>query len=49
MSNGLVATDRRWQIGMRGGITQHHVKVIGVIHISAGTWMLILHIDGYVV
>ena len=46
MSNGLVATDRRWQIGM---IAQYHVKVIGAIHVSAGTWMPILQIDGYVV
>ena len=36
MSNGLVATDRRWQIGM---IAQHHVKVIGAIHVSAA-WNL---------
>ena len=49
MSNGFVATDHRWQIGMHGGITQHHVKVIGAIHVSAGTWMPILQIDGYVV
>lgn len=48
MSNGLVATDRRWQIGMPGGIAQHQVKVIGAIHVSAGTWMPILQIDGYV-
>jgi hypothetical protein len=49
MTNGLAATDRRWQIGMYGGLTQDHVKVIGAIHVSAGSWMPILQLDGYVI
>ncbi|KAH9047189.1 hypothetical protein EDB84DRAFT_1233485, partial [Lactarius hengduanensis] len=32
----------RWQIGGHGGITQAEVKVIGAIHISAGSWMPIV-------
>ncbi|KAF8261608.1 hypothetical protein EI94DRAFT_782792 [Lactarius quietus] len=49
MANGTASTDRRWQIGMQGGITQAHVKVVGIIHVSAGTWMPILQLDGYVI
>jgi len=49
MSNGVVSTDRRWEIGMNGGITPAHVKVIGVIHVSAGSWMPILQLAGYVI
>ncbi|KAN0133463.1 hypothetical protein V8E53_008631 [Lactarius tabidus] len=49
MSNNLVATDGRWQIGMHGGINQDHVKVIGAVHVSAGSWMPILQLDGYVI
>jgi hypothetical protein len=48
MSNGLAATDRRWQIGMDGGITQDHVMVIGAVHVSAGSWMPILQLNRYV-
>jgi len=49
MSDGVAATDRRWQIGMHGGITPAHVKVIGVVHVSAGSWMPILQLTGYVI
>ena len=47
--DGRTATDRRWQIGLHGGITQDQVKVIGAVHVSAGSWMPILQIDGYVI
>ena len=47
-SNGHVATDLRWQIGMPGGITQEEVKVIGAIHVSAGCWMPIIQLTRYV-
>ena len=49
MMNGYVATDPRWQIGAGGGITQEHVKVIGVIHVSAGSWMPIIQLTRYVI
>ncbi|KAF8257745.1 hypothetical protein EI94DRAFT_1817032 [Lactarius quietus] len=48
MSNDIASTDRRWQIGMHG-INQSHVKVIGVVHVSAGSWMPIIQINGYVI
>ncbi|KAF8257741.1 hypothetical protein EI94DRAFT_1757067 [Lactarius quietus] len=43
-SQWYVSTDPRWQIGTQGGITQAHVKVVGVIHVSAGSWMPILQL-----
>ena len=46
MEGGLATTDRRWQIGLHGGITQDQVKVIGAVHVSAGSWMPILQLDG---
>ncbi|KAI9447192.1 hypothetical protein BJY52DRAFT_364343 [Lactarius psammicola] len=49
VSNGDVATDPRWQIGMNGGIMQEQVKVIGAIHISAGSWMPIIQLTRYVI
>ncbi|KAF8257740.1 hypothetical protein EI94DRAFT_1791524 [Lactarius quietus] len=49
MANGAASTVPRWQIGMQGGITQAHVKVVGVIHVSAGSWMPILQLDGYMI
>lgn len=50
LSKGYVATDPRWQITMPGGggITAEEVKVIGAIHISAGSWMPILQLTRYV-
>jgi hypothetical protein len=48
ISNNYVATDRRWQIGEVGGITQEHAIVIGAIHISAGSWTPILQLNRYV-
>ena len=48
MSSGHVAPDGRWQIGMHGGITQEEVKIIGAIHVSAGSWMPILQLTRYV-
>jgi hypothetical protein len=47
MAHGYVATDPRWQIGS-GRITQDHVKIIGVTHVSAGSWMPIMQLTNYV-
>ncbi|KAF8257746.1 hypothetical protein EI94DRAFT_1817033 [Lactarius quietus] len=49
ISKGYRATDPRWQIGMHGGITPDEVKVIGAIHVSAGTWMPIIQLTRYVI
>jgi len=40
-------TDSRWQIGPHG-ITQDHVKIIGAVHVSPGSWMPILQLTTYV-
>ncbi|KAH8989131.1 hypothetical protein EDB92DRAFT_2004587 [Lactarius akahatsu] len=48
MAHGQTATDPRWQIGGHGGITQAEVKVIGAIHVSAGSWMPIIQLTRYV-
>jgi len=40
-------TDPRWRIAHQG-ITQHHVKVIGAVHVSAGSWQPIIQLTGYV-
>ncbi|KAH9018266.1 hypothetical protein EDB85DRAFT_1897261 [Lactarius pseudohatsudake] len=42
MAHGYVVTDPRWQIGGHGGITQAEVKVIGAVHVSAGSWVPII-------
>lgn len=47
MAHGYVATDPRWQIGS-GRIMQDHVKIIGVVHVSAGSWMPIMQLTQYV-
>ena len=39
--------DPRWCIGPQG-FTQRHVKVIGAVHVSAGTWMPIIQLTEYV-
>ncbi|KAH9053780.1 hypothetical protein EDB87DRAFT_162176 [Lactarius vividus] len=49
MTNGHVTTDPQWQIGGHGGITQAEVKVIGAIHVSAGSWMPIIQLTRYVI
>ncbi|KAI9463773.1 hypothetical protein F5148DRAFT_982359 [Russula earlei] len=46
MASGHLA-DPRWRIGMQG-ITQSDVKIIGAVHVSAGTWMPIIQLTGYV-
>ena len=49
ISNGYVSTDPRWQIGIvPGGITADEVKILGAIHVSAGTWMPIMQLTRYV-
>ncbi|KAI0247008.1 hypothetical protein BJV78DRAFT_1285887 [Lactifluus subvellereus] len=37
-----------WRIGPYG-IGRHHVKVIGAVHVSAGSWMPIIQLTEYVV
>ncbi|KAI9439233.1 hypothetical protein H4582DRAFT_1851949 [Lactarius indigo] len=49
MTPGQTATDPRWKIGLHGGITQAEVKVIGAIHVSAGSWMPIVQLTRYVI
>jgi len=39
--------DPRWGIGPHG-ITQHHVKVIGAVRVSAGSWQPIIQLTEYV-
>jgi len=39
-------TDPMWRIGTHG-ITQDHVKIIGAVHVSAGSWMPILQLTVY--
>lgn len=41
------AGDPNWRIGMQG-IMQRHVKVIGAVHVSRGSWMPILQLTEYV-
>ncbi|KAF8495891.1 hypothetical protein F5888DRAFT_1804443 [Russula emetica] len=36
-----------WVIGTNG-IIQSHVKIIGAVHVSAGSWMPIMQLTGYV-
>lgn len=48
MEGRHVATDHRWRVGIHGGVTQEHVKVIGAIHVSAGSWMPIIQLTRYV-
>ena len=36
-----------WVIGANG-ITQSDVKIIGAVHVSAGSWMPIMQLTGYV-
>jgi len=42
MAHERVANDR-WRIGTNG-ITQDHIKIIGVVHVSAGSWMPIIQL-----
>jgi hypothetical protein len=46
MANGHGA-DPRWAIGPQC-IMQRHVKVIGAVHVSAGSWVPIVQLTGYV-
>ncbi len=36
-----------WAIGTNG-ITPCHIKIIGAVHVSAGSWMPIMQLTGYV-
>jgi hypothetical protein len=46
MANDHVASPA-WRIGVHG-IVQNHVKIIGAVHVSAGSWMPIMQLTGYV-
>jgi len=49
ISKRYVVADRRWQIGIvPEGITADEVKIIGAIHVSAGSWMPIIQLTRYV-
>jgi len=39
--------DPRWRIGLQG-IMQSHIKIIGAVHVSAGSWQPIVQLTGYV-
>jgi len=39
--------DVNWRIGIHG-ITQGHVKIIGAVHVSAGSWMPIIQLTEHV-
>ncbi|KAI9432653.1 hypothetical protein H4582DRAFT_2083042 [Lactarius indigo] len=41
-------SDQRWRIGP-GGITRDHVILIGIVHVSQGSWQPILQLNGYVI
>jgi hypothetical protein len=41
-------TDPSWLITPHG-ITQHHVKIIWAVQVSAGSWMPILQLTGYAI
>ncbi|KAH9003671.1 hypothetical protein EDB86DRAFT_2265584 [Lactarius hatsudake] len=40
--------DPRWRIGP-SGITKDHVILIGIVHVSQGSWQPILQLNGYVI
>jgi hypothetical protein len=44
----LEGQDANWQVGV-GGITKEQVILIGVVHVSQGSWQLILQLNRYVV
>lgn len=48
MTSSVASTDPKWLIAPHG-ITQNHVKIIGAVHISAGSWMPIVQLTGYVI
>jgi hypothetical protein len=41
--------DPNWRVGARGGITKEDVILIGVVHVSQGSWQPILQLNRYVV
>ncbi|KAI9439236.1 hypothetical protein H4582DRAFT_125817 [Lactarius indigo] len=44
-----VGTDSQWQIGIHGGIMQEEVKIVGVVQVSAGSWMPVMQLTRYVI
>ena len=41
--------DPNWRIGVgMHDISQRHVKIIGAVHVSAGSWMPIIQLTEYV-
>jgi hypothetical protein len=47
-AEGLEAQDPNWRVGV-GGITKDQVIVVGVVHVSQGSWQPILQLNRYVV
>jgi len=41
------AADPQWGVGAHG-IMRSHIKVIGAVHVSAGSWMPLVQLTGYV-
>ena len=39
----------RWRVGARGGITSNDIVLIGLIHVSPGSWQPILELTRYIV
>ncbi|KAF8269840.1 hypothetical protein EI94DRAFT_1798831 [Lactarius quietus] len=46
--DNLNQSDKRWRIG-DGGISRANIRVIGAVHVSAGSWMPILQLNVYVI
>ena len=47
-AEGLEGQDPNWRIG-DGGITKDQVILVGVVHVSRGSWQPILQLNRYVV
>ncbi|KAH9066672.1 hypothetical protein EDB87DRAFT_1553800 [Lactarius vividus] len=48
LSENLISSDLRWEIG-NSGINRANIRVIGAVHVSAGSWMPILQLNFYVI
>jgi hypothetical protein len=47
-AGALEARDPNWRVGV-GGITKDQVILVGVVHVSQGSWQPILQLNRYVV
>ncbi len=39
--------DERWKLG-EGGVLLEEIKIIGLLHVSQGTWMPMLHLTRHI-